>query len=708
MIRAALAPLLLLPLLPGCKAWITEKEAEHFQDVDDDGVPWDEDCDDDDPEVGGPGEWYLDADGDGWGDSAETVSSCGQPVGAVALPGDCDDDDDGIYPGAEEIPYDQIDQDCDEDDVSDLDGDSFDGKPADGDDCDDEDATIYPGAAEVWYDDIDQDCDGDPGYDQDEDGWEGEEVGGEDCDDTDPSVHPDAADDWYDGEDTNCDGADDYDQDGDGAQVEDRGLDCDDTDPSVNPEAEEICSDGVDNNCDGEATCGPAGATDLLASDGMRYGATKGDRAAHALAAAGNLDRDDAGYADLLVGARYSDLGGSNAGVVYVVSGPVTGSASLGESFARLVGEDAGDEAGFSVDGAGDMDVDGALDLVVGAPRRDSGDIDCGGVYLVLGPVSGDMSLDAGDVHYIAGDEDYDYAGQAVTNAGDLNRDGASDVGIGAPGADSKAGAVYIVSEVRSGDLLISSADGEWSGEATNDYAGAALDGAGDLDADGYDDLLVGAYQNDAAADDAGAAYLIFGPGEEDASLGDADVRLLGEASDDGAGFAVAGAGDVDGDGYADVVVGAPYEDTAGSGAGVTYLVRGPVRGDFNLYNADARVYGAQEDEQSGSALDVGDLNVDGETDLVIGAPYASSDVLADYGLTYLVFGPVSGDLSLADADATFAGTAGSQYAGSSVLVAGDTSGDGVDDLVVGAWGYATTSTDTNTGGLWMFLGGGL
>ncbi len=710
MIRASLLiASALLTQVSGCKAWITEKEAELYADEDRDGVGWDEDCDDDDPDVAAAGEWYVDADGDGWGDETSTILSCGQPEGAVALRGDCDDSDDSVYPGATEDPYDDVDQDCDGEDLQDLDGDGFPGKDVGGSDCDDEDETVYPGAPDGYYDGIDQDCDGFTGTDMDKDGSDAEIVGGDDCNDDDDDIFPGAEDAWYDGVDQNCDGADDFDQDADGEPAEGWGDDCDDLDGEVNPAAEEICSDGLDNNCDGAATCGLMGETDLLGADGMRYGATKGDRAGHALAAVGDFDLDGSGLNDLVVGARYSDLDSSNAGAAYVVSGPITGSASLAEATAVLIGENAGDEAGYSVDSAGSLDGDDADDLIIGAPRRDAGDVDAGGVYLVLGPISGSMSLGESAVHLIAGDEDYDYAGQAVAGAGDMNRDGLSDVAIGAPGVNSKAGAVYFLHELREGDVLIGSVEGVWFGEQAADYAGGALDGAGDVNADGYDDVIVGAYQLDAGGEDRGAAYLVFGPGDEDdASLSDADARLLGEQDDDGAGYAVAAAGDVNGDGYDDVAVGAPYEDSAGAGNGVSYLVYGPVGGDFNLYNADARLYGATDGEQSGMALAAGDLNVDGSADLVVGAPYGSDDTLADFGYAYVVYGPYSGDLSLLDADARIAGTAGSLYGASALAVADDLDGDEVGDLIIGGWGYAPISTDTNTGGLWVFLGGGL
>ena len=119
-------------------------------------------------------------------------------------------------------------------------------------DCVDVDATVYPGAEEVWYDGIDQDCAGDSDYDQDHDGYLADHIGGDDCDDTDATIHPGAVEAWYDGIDGDCAGGDDYDQDGDGDPIEAAGgLDCDDTDATVSSLQMEVLDDGVDGDCDG-------------------------------------------------------------------------------------------------------------------------------------------------------------------------------------------------------------------------------------------------------------------------------------------------------------------------------------------------------------------------------------------------------------------------------------------------------------------------
>jgi hypothetical protein len=413
-----------------------------------------------------------------------------------------------------------------------------------------------------------------------------------------------------------------------------------------------------------------AGTIDLSTADAKLVGEEGRDSAGAYLSGAGDVDGD--GHDDLLVGAIGNDEGGRLAGAAYLVRGPVAGTVDLSMADAKLVGEDRGDGAG-RVAGAGDVDGDGLDDLLVGAPWARSSLPGSsvrrfGGVaYVVLGPVTGTLDLSLADAKLLGSTGEA--AGVGVAGAGDVNNDGLDDMLV--MPVDYNLGRVYLVlSPVPETFDLWNRAE-KLVGEAPGDLAIIGA-GAGDVDADGYDDLLIGAFGNDEGGGDAGAAYVVLGPVTGDFDLSLADAKLLGERGGNLAGSGVSGAGDVNSDGHDDLLI-APG-----------YLMLGPVSGTIDLSLADAKF---RDDGHWASEWfsGPGDVDADGYDDVLMGVPF-DSDRGINAGGAYLVRGPVSGTLDLSRAaDAKLVGERAEDYAGVGVSGAGDVDADGRADILVGS-----------------------
>ena len=579
-----------------------------------------------------------------------------------------------------------------------------------GGDCDDSNPSVYPGADDPWYDGVDADCAGNDDFDQDGDGYASADHGGRDCNDTDATVFPGAPEVWYDGVDADCAGDDDFDQDGDGHTSADHGGDdCNDTDPGVRPGAEEVEGNGLDDDCSGDA-------------NGNRW----------------------------------------------------EGEIPWGEADATWIGRgdfDGSDLAGLRVAGAGDLDGDGADDLMVAAPNGENT-----ATWLIRGGASGGglLAREAWELEHV---EDDETGALGLTTLGDVNGDGYDDVAIGEYRASWSAGGegvvwiVYGPGGIRDtgSDKIWEVAEAGWLGPARSAQIGVTLLGAVDVTDDGVSDLLVAAPFSSTSTRPGG--QVMVAPPEVDglgwAVLEDAPVLSADVGLGAWYGWALA-TGDLQGDGVADVVVGAPYADPTGTrrsggsvhvytgpvtedrsasdpggltlagdnpadrfgmsvatadvdgdgyddllaaavgaegSAGRVYVVPGPLSGDADVSSEAVLVLHGTDEERFGESIAAGDPDGDGAVDLVVGAP--GDELGVDAGAVWVFYGlgRLTGEVSAADvADGTLRGPEARAHAGSSIALLGDSDADGYGDLLVGAPGRATG----DAGRAALFLGGAL
>jgi hypothetical protein len=405
----------------------------------------------------------------------------------------------------------------------------------------------------------------------------------------------------------------------------------------------------------------------LDGATGLRLdGAAPSDESGFSVSAAGDINHD--GIDDLLIGAPYA--GGS--GSVYVVFGRVGGfsdSVELGtldgNTGFRLDGA-AQDRSGWSMAGRGDVNGDGIDDLVIGAPYADANGSDSGGGYVVFGhagafPANLPLDLLDGDDGYrIVGAAEYDSGGLSVAIAGDVNGDGIDDLVIGAPHPHphgNTPGSTWVVFG-RSGSVAptfdLGRVDGDngfrVDGEGSYDYSGSSVAAAGDVNGDGFADLAIGA---PGFGQSTGRGYVVFGHGggfapslDLGALDGDNGFRLDGDAAGDYTGQSLAAAGDVNGDGIGDVVVGAPEADGNGTRSGSSFVVFGRVDGfapvvDLDTLDGDAgfRIDGAQAGDRSGHCV-AGAGDFNGDgVDDLLVGAYAASPNGQFSGSSYVVFG---------------------------------------------------------------------
>ena len=545
----------------------------------------------------------------------------------------------------------------------DNDGDGVGSRQTGGGDCDDVDPTVYAGAPDAWYDGVDSDCAGNDDFDQDGDGHAATAFGGDDCADTDATIHPGATETWYDGVDGDCAGDDDNDQDGDGHAAADHGGDdCDDTDPTVSPSAPDAGYDGVDTDCAGDD----------------------------------DYDQDGDGY-------RPPDYGGEDCDDADASVHPGAPDTWYDGVDSDCLGDDDYDQDGDGVESPADCNDTDPTVIGAAAESLNHVDDDCNGLVddlVIRDAASGQLQGAAASNRL--GDKGLLGMGPDITG------DGLPDLLLGAP--VSSTGYLWVVD-----GATATSAAGSVTAYDTAAFTGEAA-GYGlyyeigwvngpmaDVDGDGTADLIVGGSYSYYYT--YGRSYLFLGgPALSGAVSASAyDVRISGDSSYSADNPRVSALGDVDGDGQADLVIGAyadssSREDNCGS---VSFFSGASLSGDdLDLADAAARIYGLEERDYLGYSLVTADLDGDGYLDAIAGAPYY--DEAASSGGGIFVFAgnnSMTWDTYADDAaHAEIRGATRDLNLGEDPLAhPGDVDGDG--DLDLGL-------TNEDNGGVWLFLGG--
>lgn len=408
--------------------------------------------------------------------------------------------------------------------------------------------------------------------------------------------------------------------------------------------------------------------------------------------------------------------------------GPTVGGTGLlaltslnGTNGFKLDGEKIGDDSGIPVATAGDINDDGYPDLLIGAPYYNN---TVGRSYVIFGGLTvGNngllalSSLNGTNGFKLDGEMKQDYSGFAGATIGDMNGDGYDDMAIGAfchpYNVGCGAGRSYVIfgkpdmGSDNNGLFALSSLVGDngfkIDGETRYDVSGFSISGIGDINRDAYQDLLIGAYAHNNSI---GRSYVIYGESSVGSNelfylsslTGHNGFKIDGESAGDQSGYATAGLGDINGDGYPDWVIGAPQHNAA---VGRSYVVFGCTElGSGGLMNLSSlngvtgfKLDGEVAGDQSGYAVSAaGDVNCDGYADILIGA-YGHNQFT---GRTYVIFGGArvgnSGLLVLSNLDGSngfkLDGETFSSNSSYSISTAGDINGDGCGDFLIGAYGY--------------------
>lgn len=477
-----------------------------------------------------------------------------------------------------------------------------------------------------------------------------------------------------------------------------------------------------DVNGDGysDVVIGASNATSSASGDGMAYiyyggpaggllwtkagPAQEGANFGYAVSTAGDLNKD--GFSDVIIGAPFFDHEATDEGAVFLYTGSVSGLSTSPSATLEPTNQN-GANFGFSVSTAGDVNYDAgeSSDIIVGAPFYDNEATDEGAAYVFLGSSNQQGVRDTSGTRLEPTNTANAQFGYSVSTAGDVNGDGLSDVIVGSPGdLGSQIGRAYVYNGTNSVNGITSATPSAYlvssaSGQQEGAQFGYSVSTAGDVNGDGFSDVIVGAPTFDTSYTDVGRAFVFIGSVDD---LQTSAGLTLSSASQEGSkfGFSIGSGGDFDSDGYDDIIVGAPTFDGTYTNQGRVYLFDPLTFNTGPFWNSSGISYSSEGSQLGYSVAFVGDVNGDGYDDAAYGVPYYNNK-----GDVVILYGNSSG-LHGGDNSLNPPQISNAQF-GFSVAGAGDVNGDGYADVIVGAPGiksayvYHGSSTGINFNYTW-------
>ena len=409
-----------------------------------------------------------------------------------------------------------------------------------------------------------------------------------------------------------------------------------------------------------------------------------GAEGGQAVSSAGDVNGD--GYSDVMIGAPHYINGELDEGAAFVFHGSASGINITPAMI--LEGNQVTANAGWSLASAGDINADGYGDVIIGIHRYTNGQVSEGGAFVYYGSATGVNSL---NITKLETNQDSAFGGWSVSSAGDVNGDGYSDIIFGAPlytNGQTNEGTAFVYHGSAAG--INTTAAAMMVESNNNDYyqMGYSVASAGDINGDGYSDVIVGAYKFDNGQTDEGVAFVYHGSATGINTT--AAAMLESNQANAQMGYSVASAGDVNGDGYSDLIVGANFFDNGQTDEGGAFVYHGSATG-INT-TAAAMVESNQADAYMGNSVaSAGDVNGDGYSDVIVGAPGNDSGE-ADEGSAFVYHGSAIG-INTTEA-AFIQSNQVNANMGNSVGSSGDVNGDGYSDVIVGAWYFDNGQTD--------------